>query len=896
MKTIIRSCFLGLIALTLFSLIASAQPQYTGEARARQLALDFLMEKGITGSSATRGGATLQLLYTDQGAPKGTRSSRSGNNDSLALWYLFGAETPNGSGAFVLINGLSGNGADRPILAYGTNGTFDPSKAPEHLLAWLNVYTEANRQALAKSSTPRSSKRTTRRTTPVEPLLGEIAWDQLEPYNTFTPKDGNGTPMPTGCVATAIGQIMRYYAWPKRAKQTLIEYTPKGFVYEIRQVIGAKDYDWESMPGMVSAQSPIGEREAIARLLYDIGVASQMNYRSAENGGSGTFSFMGGQALLKYFDYAPSLQNPLRIFYSRDEWEALIESELQAKRPVYYAGSGLQGGHAFVLDGHDGNGYYHFNWGWSGMGNGYFSLSDLSPSSLGAGGGSGGFTSKQEILIGIEPRSTKRYQPLTPCFRLTELKPVQQRIQKKDDLDVEIHWFISQTLQEGLTVGLALGIFDGNNQLVEHFPVGRITQLKMNTGLTHESIIKAGVQPRVNFSKHPDGNYRVEAIYQLLDDQNRTDGTWYRAKMYRTLPGPILAEVKNNDVTLSNMQGDALDIEIELLSNELPINTPIMLPLRMTNHGPADYGSIFEVRALRNGRIAQRLHQNSLYIAEGETKTLDLVVTLTEAADAIEIVLDPRNNTNILLGTDKVDLSSTPGQRFPITLLPKENLGESATITISNQPRSVKQLQDLTFDITLSLDGPGDAYRAEIYYVLKNDTGNVHSPTSIVPLAVATRNAPFRKNVRIEMGPFAPGKYTLWLIPAYPKSSKALTRFKGKNAFNFTIVEDPNLRRTGWNPAGTEKAHPFNVLPNPFYDILTIRTDQSTLPTAQEGAYRLELATPTGIIALQTAWQPNLQPELQLNTSTLAPGIYLLTVRNEQGETIAILRVIKATH
>ncbi|MGA2297203.1 MAG: C10 family peptidase, partial [FCB group bacterium] len=112
-------------------------------------------------------------------------------------------------------------------------------------------------------------------------------------------------------------------------------------------------------------------------------------------------------ALLTYFGYKTSLQGVQRKDYTDAQWNALLTTELDANRPVLYAGFGNEGGHCFVCDGYENSSYFHFNWGWAGQSDGYFLTNALNPGTIGTGGGGGGFNSGQQAVIGIEaPQGT----------------------------------------------------------------------------------------------------------------------------------------------------------------------------------------------------------------------------------------------------------------------------------------------------------------------------------------------------------------------------------------------------------------------------------------------------------------------------------------------------------
>ena len=145
------------------------------------------------------------------------------------------------------------------------------------------------------------------------------------------------------------------------------------------------------------------------------GVSVEMNYNVASEGGSGAITICSGysdcdvsaeDALKSYFGYKNTLQGVHKSDYSNTDWINLLKTELDAGRPIIYAGRGNEGGHCFVADGYDNNGYFHFNWGWSGRNDGYYALSALIPGSGGAGGGSYNFSDAQRAIIGIEPETS----------------------------------------------------------------------------------------------------------------------------------------------------------------------------------------------------------------------------------------------------------------------------------------------------------------------------------------------------------------------------------------------------------------------------------------------------------------------------------------------------------
>ncbi len=236
----------------------------------------------------------------------------------------------------------------------------------------------------------------------VEPLI-KTKWNQSPGYNDYCPEiDGEKTV--TGCVATAMAQVMNYWKWPKRGVG-FHEYQSQN-CGTVATVFGATDYEWNIMPEQLQEGffgSSEDEVEAIANIMYDCGVSVDMDYGLSANGGSGAVPPKVKTALTKYFKYSPKMILERKDNYSDDEWIAKLKKELNDGRPILYYGFG-GGGHAFICDGYDANDYFHFNWGWSGIGDAYYYINDLAPKENGIGANlSGTYNENQQAYFGVEP-------------------------------------------------------------------------------------------------------------------------------------------------------------------------------------------------------------------------------------------------------------------------------------------------------------------------------------------------------------------------------------------------------------------------------------------------------------------------------------------------------------
>lgn len=218
----------------------------------------------------------------------------------------------------------------------------------------------------------------------VSPLLGDIMYDQGTPYNDLCPMI-NGRRAVTGCVATAMAQIMRYYAYPT-AGHGVVTYTGSNGATQLN--LADYTFNWNLIRNNYKASYTSAEGEAVAKLMLACGAALNMNY-SADGSGSQISKArlalrdnFGYTSKMEYYDSANDYDPEGLIEY---DWVYTIRDNHQKGYPVMYAGSPASGmaGHAFVIDGYkviDGVYYYHVNWGWSGSQNGYYLIMNLNPS------------------------------------------------------------------------------------------------------------------------------------------------------------------------------------------------------------------------------------------------------------------------------------------------------------------------------------------------------------------------------------------------------------------------------------------------------------------------------------------------------------------------------------
>ncbi len=369
----------------------SLKAAQVGESTARDVAVHVLRERSAS-FLATRS-SDLQLVYTKTG-------SASGQSAAPVYFRVFNAE---GQG-FVIV---SGDDLVMPVLGYSTERAFPSGSLAQNVAKWLEGYA-GEIQAAIEAEGPAvqavavawqeaiSGVHADRDTEGVNPLV-QTMWDQSPNVNAMCP--GGSV---TGCVATAMAQVMKYHNHPAQGAG-LHSYNEPHYG-TLSANFGATTYNWTAMPNTVS-----GPNNAVATLMYHCGVGVDMNYTPQVSGAWVISSHSPGTennaefALRTYFGYDQGMQGIARDNYSEQQWTNLLKTELDASRPIIYDGFGSGGGHCFVCDGYDDSNYFHFNWGWGGQVNGYFTVGALNPGSTGTGGGDGGYNSGQEAIIGIKP-------------------------------------------------------------------------------------------------------------------------------------------------------------------------------------------------------------------------------------------------------------------------------------------------------------------------------------------------------------------------------------------------------------------------------------------------------------------------------------------------------------
>lgn len=239
--------------------------------------------------------------------------------------------------------------------------------------------------------------------------LCTTSWGQGEPFNLECPEYGEERCL-SGCVATAMAQVMKYHNWPPQGNGEL-EYRAGKIGTNIYTDFSQYTLDWGNMLDDYSAPAATEkQRQAVAHLLRGVGGSVRMNYFPTASGADINDAT---QSLLKYWDYSDDIRYMRRSWFTLRDWSQLLYDALKNYGPILYSGFSISSAHAFVCDGYDGEGLFHFNWGWDGNADGYFAIDFLNPvveDEPWATGYNGG----QSALLNIHPRSPEN--PGTPIY------------------------------------------------------------------------------------------------------------------------------------------------------------------------------------------------------------------------------------------------------------------------------------------------------------------------------------------------------------------------------------------------------------------------------------------------------------------------------------------------
>ena len=304
-----------------------------------------------------------------------------------------------GDNAFVLV---SADDVAQQVLGYSFNRNF-PVKAdgsielPAHIKGFLEdlaaqVKVAVNDGGRTKAVMHQAPRRAANLPESVDPLI-TTTWDQGQYYNALCPVDaeGPGNHVWAGCVATAMAQIIKF--WEPTQKRGRHNYTTDKYGF-LEVNFAESSFDYANMPNALTAESTEAQVNAVAKLMYQCGVACNMEYGPKE---SGSYDTEARAALINYFGFNPDMGFAEKRNFTTEDWNTMLRENLAAHHPVMYSGRKGKVGHSFICDGYKADNFFHFNFGWGGLFDGWFLTSAIDPT------GDNGYNSEQAAMVDIIP-------------------------------------------------------------------------------------------------------------------------------------------------------------------------------------------------------------------------------------------------------------------------------------------------------------------------------------------------------------------------------------------------------------------------------------------------------------------------------------------------------------
>jgi len=405
-----RKIFLGFIAI-LVSMTLFAAPRTAEQAAAIAAQFTNQQPQLCQLHKSARTATTMRLAH-----------KALQNNSEDAAFYVFNQE---GNKGFVIVSADDRTVED--VLGYTDKGSFDIEKINPNLRWWLSRYTDeiTGMQTLDENELAQEKKaRKATQVIAITPLLKnqdgvEITWYQETPYWNYCPIDQrDNTRCLTGCVATATAAIMYKWRHPAQGHGThsyIWKDCKNNSCNNYVEITMASNFDtvtfqWDNLlPAYEGKNATTAQKNAVASLMYNVGIAANMQYGGTANGGSGAWTDEMAYGLMNYFDYefdkfitmysqddyGTAAVSPAEYSVTKTKIAEYFNADLEAGRPILMGGEG-DGGHEFVCDGRDSSGKFHINFGWEGDGNGYYTLTSLGPSGS-------RFSNNLDALIGLRP-------------------------------------------------------------------------------------------------------------------------------------------------------------------------------------------------------------------------------------------------------------------------------------------------------------------------------------------------------------------------------------------------------------------------------------------------------------------------------------------------------------
>lgn len=492
-------------------------------------------------------------------------STRSIDNQPAV--YVYSLNDDNG---YIV---LSADDEAVPMLGYSDSGEFDAASINPTMQWWLDEYAAQIKWLRDNHNSDRylTTTATTTAKQNIEPMV-KTKWNQGAPFNNMCPVD-DGKHCVTGCVATAMAQIVNYHKLPADNGIGIASLDYNGITYSFD--FANESFDWDNMLDSYNGSYTDVQADAVAKLMYACGISAQISYGLGESNGSDVNV---ATALINNFGFDKGIRMYFREFYTLSEWNDLVYNQLKDYGPVQYGGHNSNAGHAFVCDGYNVGDFFHINWGWGGSSDGYFKLTALDPATQGIGGSLGGFNIGQEMVGNIcAPRADSQ-----PSYSMY----VQNTLGVSDDeLDLGTYGYISGTFINSSfatlngSLGYRLEPVSGGNDIYR--------TSNYDVSISHNS-------GYYNIPFHlpaslAEGSYRLVPLWKLS-----TDSQWRTFDISVGKPKYINVLVEGSKASFTVPTTVKLQAEVKSFDSPFFVDKTFALTVKLTNNFDTEYlGTVF---------------------------------------------------------------------------------------------------------------------------------------------------------------------------------------------------------------------------------------------------------------------------------------------------------------
>ena len=561
--------------------------------------------------------AQLSLAY--ECMPKSGR----GASVSSPLYYVFNQGQQQG---FVVV---AGDDRVKPVLGYVYEGSFSISNVHDGMRWWLGALEETmisvtkmadNGQRLDLATDDSDLK-------PYVAPMVKVNWGQGAPYNDRCPVDinhGSQQRSLVGCTAVAMAQVLSKWNYPVRAKGN-ISYTTRTHKFHLTENLSTFQFDWDDMlPSYSNGMGTAEQRAAVAELMYACGLSVEMDYCAIASGATAS-----ADIFEKTFDIDDKCNLISRHYFTKPEWDEIMNREMSEGRPVVYSGFSLDAGHAFVCDGYNRDGLFHINWGWDGSLNGYFALAELNSAVEHAGAPTdeaGSFNLDQYIVIGIEPSNhvADDINHVAYFHCLTDYGKAMSRNH------ISMNVKTVTTDGNGFKGVMSLGVFDKEGKFVCAF--GKSYSLDVKVFSFYNSLALGGSLP----AEVKDGVYTLRPVTSC-------DGKPYQAmrgRMSSPYVSYLTMKVNGNTVLLSeptDVEADFTILSVKPMNEKAFVGVKNPIEIRLRNDGALYNGPIVLQREGDGGQ--KRVFANNYIVDKGEELVIRTNVEAPASGKTDELVV-----------------------------------------------------------------------------------------------------------------------------------------------------------------------------------------------------------------------------------------------------------------